>query len=91
MPTGRLYKPILSECLVRVCVSSFCVMSHWVWESGHHGNGLSLQVVCNGMRSLWAQFVCLYLSLSFSSSFHPNEFCKKQKDRPDWVDSFGTG
>lgn len=73
-------------------------MAHWIWETGHHGNGLSLQVVCNGMRSLWAQFVCLhvcmclciaYLSFSFSSIFHSDVLCKKQKDREDCFGSFG--
>lgn len=39
-----------------VCLN-FVLRPCWIWETGHHGNGLSLQVVCKGMWSLWAQFV----------------------------------
>lgn len=72
--------------------------------AGRHGNARSLQVACNGMWSLWAEFVCVsaYLSLSFFFFllptsplffffFQPNEFLPENK-RTDWgwFDSFGT-
>lgn len=63
------------------------VLSHRVRDTGHHGNGLSLQVVCNGMRSLWAQFVCVsaYLSFFFPALFQPNEFLRETKGQTGLV------
>lgn len=74
-----------------VCLN-FGVLSHRVRDTGHHGNGLSLQVVCNGMRSLWAQFVCVSAYLSFPSLFfffpalsQPNEFLQETKGQTGLV------
>lgn len=62
LPTGSYAPGLAVKPNLEVCFSvlNLCYVPLDLGETGRHGNGLSLQVVCNGMRSLWAQFcVCM--------------------------------